>query len=401
MCSNLKFIEKYNLESVAPKLFFTSGKGAVLWTDEGQEYLNMNEMSVCLGENNVAFNRTVTEAMSGLMSQKGAGSVWKERLLARMDETTGGAFKKIHFTASGSEANEWALKFARKLTGRTEILSFWNSIHGRTDLSAAVSGLPKRKTGYGPLTGTAFFPFPLTSCWPQDAAGQDWFDALEEKLKFETAQDLAAVIVEPMQGADNRYTPPGFLASLRKWTEKRGVILILDEVQSGMGRTGVLYRCLSEGVIPDIMVLGKALGNGFHIAAALFRETPDKTDCFAAMGGSGDSPVCCAAACCVFDQLLAGGLLEYVKVLGYNIKSRLEAMKQRHSFINEIRGEGAAFAVVFDSAERAAHIRGEMRRRGVLLGNFGPALLIKSVYTMTEEQVIGAMDALEKVFKST
>ena len=169
------------------------------------------------------------------------------------------------------------------MTGKTEVVSFWNSIHGRTQLSASMSGLPKRKAGYGPLDpGVLLTPYPDCLRCPFHCQAQSCRFAclgfLSEQVTYGSAQEIAAVVIELCQGASHLSPPPGYLKALRAWTQERGALLIFDEIQSGMGRTGQIFRYQAEGVVPDFLLIGKALGNGLHIAGFLTSCQPEKED---------------------------------------------------------------------------------------------------------------------------
>ena len=272
---------------------FVRASGASYFTADGREFVDLNEMRVVLGQENEAFIRALTDALHSVTAPKNTRFPAKEQLLSLLDEATNGAFAAIHLTSSGSEAVESAVRLAQKLTGRSEILSFWNSIHGRTYLSSSMSGKPQRKAGYGALApGGVFLPYPDCLSCPMKRAGGCGFACLEMASQiYETAsaQDACAVIVEPYQG---------YLKKLQDWVKARGMLFIVDEIQSGMGRTGRLFRYQQEGLEPDLLLTGKALGNGMHIAAVLSRKPLAKEHLHVFAGGSGDDAVACAAARC-------------------------------------------------------------------------------------------------------
>ena len=280
---------------------FVRASGASYFTADGREFVDLNEMRVVLGQENEAFIRALTDALHSVTAPKNTRFPAKEQLLSLLDEATNGAFAAIHLTSSGSEAVESAVRLAQKLTGRSEILSFWNSIHGRTYLSSSMSGKPQRKAGYGALApGVVFLPYPDCLSCPMKRAGGCGFACLEMASQiYETAsaQDACAVIVEPYQGSGVIVPPEGYLKKLQDWVKARGMLFIVDEIQSGMGRTGRLFRYQQEGLEPDLLLTGKALGNGMHIAAVLSRKPLAKEHLHVFAGGSGDDAVACAAAC--------------------------------------------------------------------------------------------------------
>ena len=371
---------------------FVSGKGAALIDEKGTEYLDFNEICLVLGQGNESFARKVSQALMGVTCSKGKNPA-KERLHQKLLESTHGDFAAIHFTSSGSETAEWAVKLAQKLTGRSEVLSFWNSIHGRTHLSASMSGLSKRKTHYGPLCpGTVFGVYPDCAhcplhCSPENC-GFECLSFLDKKIAMESAQDIAAVIVEPYQGAGVICPPPGYLKALEEWAHARGMLFIMDEVQSGMGRTGSLYVYQKEGLKPDMLLLGKGLGNGLHIGALLTREpVEDKNLLYALSGGSGDDAVACAAACAVFEEL-EGGLLEHIQETGAYFKKELHALAARFSQVYQVRCQGLACAVEFREEETCTKVKKALQEAHIFVAPYEKnALMLKPPYSGTKEQI--------------
>ena len=168
---------------------FVKGEGACLIDQQGERYLDLDEMCVFLGQGNQHFIDTVTQALHGITNGRSSLVPYKQRLVNYLMESTGHVFQAVHFTASGSETTEWAVRLAQKITGRTEVVSFWNSIHGRTWLSASMSGLPKRKTHYGPIApGIIFSPYPNCQHCPMQKKYDDCdffcLHFLQEKIKL-------------------------------------------------------------------------------------------------------------------------------------------------------------------------------------------------------------------------
>lgn len=377
------------VEMAAP--LFVRGEGALLYDEHGAEYLNLNELNVVLGENNRNYVQTMEQALASPLTASGH-SVYKRKLIGYLSQTTEGVFNDVHFTSSGSEAVEWAVRLAQKMTGRSEIVCFWHSIHGRTWMSAGMSGIPRRKSGYGPVpAGIVYVPYPICGICPyhsmQPDCGLACIRFLEDTVEYASAHDIAAVIIEPLQASNIQSVPAGYLKALREWTRQRGIFLILDEVQSGMGRTGKLYCYQQEGVVPDILLLGKALGNGQHIAALLLTQTPDKRFTQAIGGGTGDFPHACAAACAVFEELLDRGLLEHVSSVGsFLMESLLELKQQFQSQIHEVRGKGLAIAIQFSGNTTASRVYEGLDSANILYGKDTNTVILKPPYSLTRDQ---------------
>ncbi len=377
---------------------FVRASGASYFTADGREFVDLNEMRVVLGQGNEAFTQARHRcAARHHRTQKCARSVQGTPDFSSR-WATDGALAAIHLTSSGSEAVESAVRLAQKLTGRSEILSFWNSIHGRTYLSSSMSGKSQRKAGYGALApGVVFLPYPDCLSCPMKRAGGCGFACLEMASRiYETAsaQDACAVIVEPYQGSGVIVPPEGYLKKLQDWAKARGMLFIVDEIQSGMGRTGNLFRYQQEGLEPDILLTGKALGNGMHIAAVLSRTPLATEDLHGFAGGSGDDAVACAAACEVFRQL-DSGLLAHVKSVSRTLQEGLTALEANEHVLT-CRSCGLAAAIVLRNAPTCERVHHALTQRGFLPGRQENVLFLKPPYVVTNEQILAFLAALRQ-----
>lgn len=377
---------------------FSAASGAALVGTDGRDYLDLNEMCRVLGQNNRAFREAVYAALCGITSDKVGFSPAKEQLYRYLLESTNGDFSAIHLCTSGSESTEWAVRLAAHITGRIEVLSFWNSIHGRTYLSASMSGLPRRKAGCGILApGLLFAPYPRCGVCPlrgRCGAGRyACLQLLEETARCSSSQSIAAVIAEPYQGCDVTFPPEGYLSALCGWAHAHGALFLMDEVQSGMGRTGEMYCYQHEGIKPDMLILGKALGNGMHISALLMRKRPPKSVLPAVSGGTGDETIACTAACEVFRQL-ENGLLGHIACVGRVLAEGL-AKLVRIGCAECCRCRGLAAAVDFETEQKASGIFRLLLKQGFFVGHSGKAILLKPPYAVTEEQIVRFLAALE------
>jgi acetylornithine/succinyldiaminopimelate/putrescine aminotransferase len=250
---------------------------------------------------------------------------------------------------SGTEANEGALKLAKRLTGRTELVSFKRSYHGSTHGSMSVSGNEVKKTAFRPLLpDIRFIEF-------------NNIDDLEE-----ITTSTAGVIMETIQGdAGVRVPSREFMTRLRKKCDDTGAILILDEIQCGMGRTGTLFAFEQFGIAPDILTIGKAFGGGLPIGAFISSRERMKMLSHDPMLGHittfGGNPVCCASALATLEVITEGNILEEVRR-----KSRLIESLLVHPAIREVRSAGMMFAVDFDSEERVQRIVSAALKDGVI-----------------------------------
>jgi len=294
--------------------------------------------------------------------------------------------ERVFFCNSGAEANEAALKLARRHQrdrgeDRFEIVAFDGSFHGRTLFTVSVTGNPAYWQGFEPMVpGVHFAPF-----------GD--LDAVKAKVGPKTA----AIIVEPMQGEGGvRPAPPGFLRGLREIADENGCLLIFDEVQVGMGRTGTLFAHEQHGVTPDVMTLAKALGNGIPIGAMCTTDALSR----ALIPGThastfGGNPLTAAAATAVMDELTEHGVLEHAAAMGAHLATALEGVASRAgSKVVETRGAGLLRALELESP--AAEVIDRCRARGVLLIQAGAKVLrLAPALTITRDEIDEGVAAIE------
>ncbi len=264
---------------------------------------------------------------------------------------------KVFFCNSGAEANEGAIKLARKYfndrgeKGRYNIITMENSFHGRTLATLAATGQTKYRKGFEPVVeGFSHIPF-----------GD--LNALSKAMN----QHVAAVLCEPIQGEGGvRMPPEGYLTGLRDICDKAGALLMFDEVQTGMGRTGKLFAYENFGMTPDVMTLAKGIAGGFPMGALL---ATDKVAGSFVPGNHastfGGNPLACAAGLTVIKEILSDGFLDHVLGVGAYLKSKLTDLKSRHSVIKEVRGLGLIQGI--DLAIPGGDIVSTMRELGVLV----------------------------------
>ena len=380
------------------------GKGIELIDEKGTIYFDLNEISTVLGQKNEHFNKRISEKLNnGLVGGKVSNSPEKEKFYQYLSDTTGNRFQYVHLTSSGSEASEWAVRMALKMTGRNEVLAFWNSIHGRTYLSASMSGMPRRKQGYAPAaSGVVYGVYPdCTHCpFDKDCNNCNFFclKFLDEKIKYESSQEIGAVIVETYQGAGIIVPPKGWLKALQDWAHAHGALFILDEIQSGMGRTGKMYCFEEEGLEPDMLLLGKALGNGIHVGAALLKNVPDDFYIPALIGGAGDTELTYAAGCAVFEELLENGLLEHISEVSIYLEHRLSELKQKCQAVKNICCKGLASSIEVIDQEVYENIMPKLKENGLLVG---PAannkIVLRPPYVITKEQIDHMVSIFERL----
>jgi acetylornithine/N-succinyldiaminopimelate aminotransferase len=340
-----------------PKLVLTRGEGAHVWDSDGNEYVDfLGGIAVnALGHAHPALIEAVTTQLGTLghisnFFTSAPQVELAERLLELVGVGPGAG--KVFFTNSGAEANEAAFKLTRR-TGRTHVVVAEGGFHGRTMGALALTSKAAYRAPFEPLPGdVTFVPY-------GDA------DALAAAVTDETA----AILLEPIQGEAGVVVPPeGYLAAARSIADDHGALLWLDEVQSGMGRTGAWFAHLSTGVRPDIVTVAKGLGGGFPIGACIglgdagtLLEPGNHGTTF------GGNPVACAAALAVIRTIEDDDLLEHVTVLGQKLRDGLAADPR----VTEVRGEGLLIGLDL-SADASAGVVAAAQRAGFIVNNPTP-----------------------------
>ena len=379
-----------------------AGEGIRLYDANGNTYFDLSEISNVLGQKNKHFTRRMTDKLNDLVGGKIADSPEKKKFYQCLSDTTGNRYSYVHLTSSGSEASEWAVRMALKITGRNEVLSFWNSIHGRTYLGASMSGMSRRKQGYAPSApGVLYGTYPDCAHCPFEKncenCGFFCLKFLEQKMQYESSREIGAVIVEAYQGAGIIVPPKGWLKALQDWAHNHGALFILDEIQSGMGRTGKMYCFEEEGLDPDVLLLGKALGNGFHIGAALLKQIPEAFYIPAMLGGAGDTELAYAAGCAVFEELLENGLLEQIADASAYLEEKLQQLQRSCEQIKRICCKGLAASIEFHDSETFAAVQKQVKAAGLLVGAAEyNKLVLRPPYVITREDIDRVASLLQK-----
>lgn len=321
--------------------------------------------------------------------------------------------KKTFFMNTGAEAVENAVKVARAATGRSGIIAFTGAFHGRTMFSVALTGkIDPYKKGFGPFPAEIFhvpFPHPL-----HGVSEDDSISALHTLFKNDIeASRVAAIFIEPVQG-EGGYIPasPAFLQRLRALCDEHGILLVLDEVQTGIGRCGKLFAHEHAEIEADIITLAKGLGGGFTLSAIIGKtEIMDA----AAPGGLGSTyagnPITIAAAHAVLDVLEEEKICARSIEIGEKLRRRFNAMKSQFGFITEVRGLGAMTGVEFchdndphkPAADIANALKTEAAKRGLLLlncGIYGNVLRVMVPLTISDDILDEGMNILEASLKA-
>ena len=364
----------------------TKGEGCYLWSEDGRKILDFaSGVAVCnLGHNHPKVVEAAEKQMKELI-HGGHNVVYYEsyvRLAERLVELTGGD-TMVYFSNSGAEANEGAIKLAKYVTKRPGIIAFRGSFHGRTlaTTSLTSSSSAYRKNYEGLLPSVYFAEYPYLYRTPYEMKDgkcpKEYFEQFENI--FHTLIDpsmVAAIIMEPVQGEGGYIVPDKeFVQYVREICDKYGILLIFDEVQSGMGRTGKLFAYEHFGVKPDILTSAKGIANGFPLSAIIGKKEIMEQWPAGAHGGTfGGNPVACAAANAVLDELTDGGMLDNAAKMGDYFKEKLFALQKKYpSVIGDVRGLGLMLAMEMvhtdktPDADITTAIRTKALEKGLLL----------------------------------
>ena len=351
------------------------GRGSRVRDIDGREFIDLMAGwgVTCIGHCHPTLVQAISDQAGRLMQTTNIFYTEPQvELCERLAAITPEGITRSFLVNSGTEATEGAIKLAHRATGRSHFVSTENSFHGRTIGALGVIGQDKQRAPFLPLLNTPkVVPF-------------DDLEAAAKAIDGETA----AFIVEPVQGEGGVRVPTdGYLAGLREICDTNGALLIVDEVQTGIGRTGRMFAFEHNDVLPDIVTLGKGLGGGFPVAAFLTTETVAATVQLGDHGTTfGGNPLACAAANAVLEVLEYEGLVERSAQLGSDLMQRLESFAAEHpELVESVRGRGLLVGLVLRDAELAAAVPGRALDAGVIVnvtaGNvvrFFPALNIPS-----------------------
>ena len=322
--------------------------------------------------------------------------------------------KRVFLTNSGTEAVEGAIKLVRNSTRRPALVAFDGAFHGRTyGAMSLTSSKAVQRAGYGPMLPEVYHvPFAnryrCQYCRDKVACTLDCVRSIETELfaRRVSPSDVAAIFVEPIQGEGGYVVPPrGFLGALRELCDRHGILLVFDEVQSGIGRTGKMFACEYEGVEPDVLLTAKGLGSGMPIGAIIAREDVMKWGPGAHGSTFGGNPVCCAAALATLD-LVEGGLMANAVPMGDRLMAGLRRLAERHETLGDARGLGLMIGVEFvtdrttrEPAPKLVHelVQRAFRRGLLLLGAGKSALRLAPPLVVDEYDVDTALGIIDEV----
>lgn len=336
-------------------LSFTHGKGCYLYGTDGREYLDL-VAGIAVNALGYAHPDWVAAVQAQVARMTHVSNLYyvqeQAELAERVASITPGDLDRCLFVNSGAEANEGALKLAVRYTGRGRIMAAIDGFHGRTSAAMGATGQKSIQASFEPLIADAYDYFPFGD-----------LEAVKEKM----TRDTAALIVEPIQGESGVHTASAeFFKGVRDLCTDNGTMMIVDEVQTGVGRTGEWYGIQNFGVVPDIITMAKALGGGTPIGAVCSTDEISKVMTPGTHGTTfGGNPLVCAAGCAVLDIMKRDNIVPHVKDIGARWMADLKAIDS--PMIREVRGYGLIIGIQMDSSETASKVQSYCRENGVLI----------------------------------
>lgn len=386
----LMAVEKEHIVQTYKRLPVTlvRGDGTKVWDADGKEYLDfLGAIAVIgLGHAHPAVVEAVErQAKTLMMVSNYFYTVPQVKLAALLSEVSG--MDRAFFCNSGAEAVEGCIKLARKWgkekrDGAYEIIVAEGGFHGRTLAAISAGSNEKYRAPFTPLV-EGFVRVPYNDV---------------DAVKQATTPKTVAVMVEPIQGEGGVNVPgDDYLPALRRWCDETGILLILDEVQTGMGRTGKMFAYQHAGIEPDVMSLAKALGNGFPIGAFLTKE-----HCAALSYGEhgttfGGSPLACEVGYSVLKYMLENDIVEQGAKRGEYLERKLHSLADRHANVKEIRGKGLILAIELDRPVADDAVRLALEE-GLIVNNVQPSTIrLVPPLTLSEDEIDRAVDVLDSV----
>ena len=359
------------------------GVGAHVWDVDGKEYIDcMGGYGVALvGHKNQRVNDAIKEQIDKIITvHSSLYNKTREEFLKTLIGLAPEGLTQVHLNNSGAEAIEAAMKFARKFTGKKGMVAMKGSYHGKSFGALSLTFNPKYRKAFAPLVEKVSF-----------ASYGDM-----ESLRSVIDDDTAFVILEPIQGESGIIVAPeGFLQEVRKLCDEKGIVLIFDEIQAGLGRTGRLWACDHWNTAPDILCLAKGIAGGVPMGATLVR--PDilasisKGEHSSTFGGN---PISCAAGTAALKAITEDGLIENSEKMGKLFREGLEKLKEKHTMIREVRGKGLMIGIEMKFEVR--DILMALIKKGVLMLYSGRNILrILPPLVISEDDVTKVLHALD------
>ena len=361
------------------------GVGAHIWDIDGKEYIDcMGGYGVALvGHQNQRVNNAIKKQLDKIITvHSSLYNKTREEFLKMLIGLAPKGLTQVHLNNSGAEAIEAAIKFARKFTGKKGMIAMKGSYHGKSFGALSLTFSPKYRKPFEPLVEKVSF-----------ASFGDI-----ESLRSVIDDDTAFVILEPIQGESGIIVAPeGFLQEVRKLCNEKGILLIFDEIQAGLGRTGRLWACDHWNTAPDILCLAKGIAGGVPMGATLVRPdilaSMNKGEHSSTFGGN---PISCAAGIAALKALTEDGLIENSEKMGKIFRDGLEKLKEKHTMIREIRGKGLMIGI--EMKFEIKDILMELIKEGILMLYSGRNILrILPPLVISEDDITKVLHVLDSI----
>ncbi len=361
------------------------GLGSHVWDVNGKEYIDcMGGYGVAIvGHQNQRVNKAIKDQVDKIITvHSSLYNKTREEFLKLLISLAPKGLTQVHLNNSGAEAVEAAMKFARKFTGKKGMVAMKGSYHGKSFGALSLTFNPKYKKAFAPLVEKVSYAS---------------FGDIDD-LRSVVDDDTAFVILEPIQGESGiNVAPEGFLQDVRKLCDEKGILLIFDEIQAGLGRTGRLWACDHWNTAPDVLCLAKGIAGGVPMGATLVRP-----DILAAMSKGehsstfGGNPLSCAAGIAALTAITKDGLIENSEKMGRVFREGLEKLKEKHTIIREVRGKGLMIGVELKFEVR--NILMNLIQEGVLMLYSGRNILrILPPLVISEEDIVRVLQILDVI----
>ena len=391
------------------------GQGSTLIDEDGNEYI---DFIAGIGVGSVGHcHPHYVDALKRQLERLTFGSFTTEtraRFLTLLAGLMPEGLTRIQLFSGGAEAVEAALRLAKSATGKHEVVGFWGGFHGKTGGVLGLLG-SEFKHGLGPfLPGRYVAPYadcyrcPLKLRFPD--CGIACADFLRDVIRYQTGGEISAIIVEPIQGtAGNVVPPPGFLQAVQAVAREHGALLIADEMLTGFGRTGSMWGCDHDHVVPDVMTVGKGMGGGFPLSAVVSTDAltsrPPWSNPSASSSSYGGNPLAAAAGLATVEILLKEDLVRNAERVGKVMLARLEAMKEKHRCVGEVRGKGLMLGIELVRDRQTKEPLGkeitralyqECLRRGLVAMTYSPSIRINPPLVISEATALDGLAILDE-----
>jgi 4-aminobutyrate aminotransferase/(S)-3-amino-2-methylpropionate transaminase len=403
--------------STLSKIVLEKGEGCILEDADGNRYIDFfaGVGVASLGYNHPAYTKAIQDQVAKVHVGSFTTKVRAE-LTKLLSEIAVGDLRRPQYFSSGAEAVEAALRLAKSCTKKNEFLGFWGGFHGKT---LGVLGLlgDEFKHELGPLPSGIYLT-PYANCrhcsFNQTFPECDFLcvEFIRKKIKIETTNNIAALIVEPIQGTAGNVVPPaGYLKKLRQLADEIGAVLIIDEMITGFGRTGKMFGCQHDDIVPDIITIGKGFGGGYPMTGIMSRDEIVFSRPFSNPSGSsssyGGNPLASAAAYATVKAILDEGLVENSEKVGNFMLQRLSKFRDKFPFVGDVRGKGLMIGMELvknsqtkDKLDKSYTklIFQECLKRGLIIMGYNPDIRINPPLIISEEIAEEGIEIMEDAF---